>query len=124
PTGKDIHGVLADYFAAIPNSFVKVAPFDPSLGKSAALDPQVHNGTNRLTLFVFANDETNQAVISAVYDNLGKGASGAAVQNLNVVLGVDPRESLEGEGIPPPGLPIRVEGSLGALPNQRSALGL
>jgi N-acetyl-gamma-glutamyl-phosphate reductase len=96
PTGKDIHGVLADYFAAIPNSFVKVAPFDPSLGKSAALDPQVHNGTNTLTLFVFANDETNQAVISAVYDNLGKGASGAAVQNLNIMLGVDPRESLEG----------------------------
>jgi N-acetyl-gamma-glutamyl-phosphate reductase len=96
PTGKDIHAALADYYAAIPDSFVRVAAYDPDLGKTAALDPQVHNGTNTLTLHVFANDEAAQAVIVSVYDNLGKGASGAAVQNLNIMLGVDPRESLEG----------------------------
>ncbi len=96
PTGKDLHAALADYYAAIPDSFVRVAPFDPELGKTAALDPQAHNGTNTLTLHVFANDDAAQAVIAAVYDNLGKGASGAAVQNLNIMLGVDPRTSLEG----------------------------
>lgn len=96
PTGKDLHAALADFYAAIPNSFVRVAPFDPAMGKTAALDPQAHNGTNTLTLHVFANDALHQAVICAVYDNLGKGASGAAVQNLNIMLGVDPRESLEG----------------------------
>jgi N-acetyl-gamma-glutamyl-phosphate reductase len=95
PTGKDLHAALSDFYAAIPNSFVRVAPFDPSMGKTAALDPQAHNGTNTLTLHVFANDAIHQAVICAVYDNLGKGASGAAVQNLNIMLGVDPRESLK-----------------------------
>lgn len=94
PTGKRLHEVLADHYASIPDSFVRVAPYDEKLAKTPALDPQVHNGTNTLTLHVFANDQINQAVIAAVYDNLGKGASGAAVQNLNIMLGVDPRESL------------------------------
>lgn len=89
PTGRDLHAALADYYAAIPDSFVQVAPFDPAQTKSAGLDPQVHNGTNTMTLHVFANDDSQQAVIAAVYDNLGKGASGAAVQNLNLMLGVD-----------------------------------
>ncbi|MCW5722267.1 MAG: N-acetyl-gamma-glutamyl-phosphate reductase [Devosia sp.] len=94
PTGAQIHAALADHFAAIPESFVRVAPYDPALGKTAALDPQTHNGTNTLTLHVFANDARAQAAIVAVYDNLGKGASGAAVQNLNLMLGVAARESL------------------------------
>ncbi len=94
PTGKDIHAALADFYAAIPGSFVRVAPYDAGLAKTPELDPEAHNGTNTLTLHVFANDELNQAVICAVYDNLGKGASGAAVQNLNLMLGVDPGESL------------------------------
>ncbi|HEV7292693.1 MAG TPA: N-acetyl-gamma-glutamyl-phosphate reductase [Devosia sp.] len=94
PTGEDLHAALADYYAAVPDSFVQVAPYDPSAGKSVGLDPQVHNGTNTLTLHVFANDDRQQAVIAAVYDNLGKGASGAAVQNLNLMLGVNARESL------------------------------
>jgi N-acetyl-gamma-glutamyl-phosphate reductase len=89
PTGRELHAALADYYAGIPHSFVQVAPYDPALGKTAALDPQVHNGTNTMTLHVFANDERQQAVIAAVYDNLGKGASGAAVQNLNLMLSVD-----------------------------------
>ncbi len=92
--GRDLHSALADHYAGIPDSFVQVAPFDPATGKTAALDPQVHNGTNTLTLHVFGNDDRHQAVIAAVYDNLGKGASGAAVQNLNLMLGVGARESL------------------------------
>lgn len=94
PSGKDIHAAIADHFAAIKDSFVTVAPFDPALGKTPALDPQAHNDTNVMTLHVFANDARAQAVLVAVYDNLGKGASGAAVQNLNLMLGVSARESL------------------------------
>lgn len=94
PTGKQLHEALDDHYAAIGGSFVQVAPFDPELGKTPALDPQAHNDTNTMTLHVFANDARGQAVLAAVYDNLGKGASGAAVQNLNLMLGVDPRESL------------------------------
>lgn len=90
PTGRELHAALADHFAAIPDSFVAVAPFVPETAKTPALDPQVHNGTNQLTLHVFANDARAQAVIVAVYDNLGKGASGAAVQNLNLMIGADP----------------------------------
>lgn len=94
PTGKQLHEALADHYAAIPESFVTVAPFSPETAKTPVLDPQVHNGTNQLTLHVFANDAKAQAVIVAVYDNLGKGASGAAVQNLNLMLGVAATTSL------------------------------
>jgi N-acetyl-gamma-glutamyl-phosphate reductase len=94
PSGKELHAAIADHVAAIKDSFVVVAPYDPALGKSPALDPQVHNDTNTMTLHVFANDARAQAVLVAVYDNLGKGASGAAVQNLNLMLGVDVRTSL------------------------------
>ncbi|MEO9969502.1 MAG: N-acetyl-gamma-glutamyl-phosphate reductase [Hyphomonadaceae bacterium] len=52
-----------------------------------ALEPQANNNTNMLDLFVFGNHE--QARLIARYDNLGKGASGAAVQNLNIVLEFD-----------------------------------
>ncbi|MDF2797664.1 MAG: argC [Devosia sp.] len=93
PTGKQLHAALADHYAAIPDSFVDVAPFE-AVAKTPALDPQHHNDTNRMTLHVFANDDRAQALLVAIYDNLGKGASGAAVQNLNLMLGVDARESL------------------------------
>ncbi|MHA6689141.1 N-acetyl-gamma-glutamyl-phosphate reductase [Devosia sp. A449] len=93
PTGKQLHAALADHYAAIPDSFVTVAPFEAT-GRVEALDPQTNNGTNQLTLYVFANDSLAQALLVAVYDNLGKGASGAAVQNLNLMLGVDAKESL------------------------------
>ena len=51
------------------------------------LDPETLNGTNDLRLGVFVNDEHGQVLLSAVFDNLGKGASGAAVQNLDLMLG-------------------------------------
>ena len=51
-----------------------------------ALEPEHYNDTNRMMLHVFANDARAQAVLIAVYDNLGKGASGAAVQNLDLML--------------------------------------
>ena len=52
------------------------------------LDPQTYNDTNRMRLHVFANDKKAQALLVAVYDNLGKGASGAAVQNMDLMLGL------------------------------------
>lgn len=93
PTGRELHAAIADHYAGIKDSFVAVAPYE-EIAKTPALDPQVHNGTNTMTLHVFANDARGQAVLVAVYDNLGKGASGAAVQNLNLMLGVSARESL------------------------------
>jgi len=50
------------------------------------LDPQALNGTNQLRLAVFANPQHGQVLLAAVFDNLGKGASGAAVQNLDLML--------------------------------------
>jgi N-acetyl-gamma-glutamyl-phosphate reductase len=58
-------------------------------GHVPELDPEALNGTNRLRLYVFGDDAAGQARLVAVLDNLGKGASGAAVQNLNLALGLD-----------------------------------
>ena len=80
----DVHGVLTQFYKG--ERFVSVAP----LAESAALktlDPEGLNGTNQLKLFVFGNDE--EARLVALLDNLGKGASGAAVQNLNIALGLE-----------------------------------
>ncbi|MDB5452646.1 MAG: argC [Caulobacteraceae bacterium] len=63
-------------------------------GFVAALDPEALNGTNRMKLFVFGSADGTQARLVALLDNLGKGASGAAVQNLNLMLGVE-----EGAGL-------------------------
>jgi len=63
-------------------------------GYVAELDPETLNNTNSLRLYVFSNPEQTQARLVAVLDNLGKGASGAAVQNLNLALGLD-----EGAGL-------------------------
>ncbi|MDY6897475.1 MAG: N-acetyl-gamma-glutamyl-phosphate reductase, partial [Cyanobacteriota bacterium] len=62
---------------------------DGSLRKGKFLETQAANNTNLVQLFVFANDETKEALLVARLDNLGKGASGAAVQNLNIMLGLD-----------------------------------
>ncbi|ADZ68591.1 N-acetyl-gamma-glutamyl-phosphate reductase [Polymorphum gilvum] len=93
PSGAELHAAIADHFAAVPGGFVEVAPLG-ALERAAELDPQALNDTNALKLYVFANDARAQAVVIAVYDNLGKGASGAAVQNLNLMLGVDQATSL------------------------------
>jgi N-acetyl-gamma-glutamyl-phosphate reductase len=93
PTGADLHAAIADHYAAIDGGFVEVAPL-ADLERSEELNPEIYNDTNRMRLYVFANDSKAQALLVAVYDNLGKGASGAAVQNLNLMLGVDAATSL------------------------------
>lgn len=86
---KDIHKVLTGTYAGEP--FVKVAPLAES-DALKTLGAEGCNDTNRLELYIFGTDE--QARLVARLDNLGKGASGAAVQNLNIALGLD-----EGAGL-------------------------
>jgi N-acetyl-gamma-glutamyl-phosphate reductase len=85
PRGADLHAAIADYYAGIEGGFVEVAPFE-NPERTPDLDPEIYNNTNRMRLHVFANDVTAQALLVAVYDNLGKGASGAAVQNMDLML--------------------------------------
>ncbi|WP_347312748.1 N-acetyl-gamma-glutamyl-phosphate reductase [Defluviimonas sp. SAOS-178_SWC] len=66
--------------------FVAVVPAE---AHEPRVYPQMLNGTNRMELSVHGNRMTGAATLIAVLDNLGKGASGAAVQNLNLMLGVD-----------------------------------
>lgn len=86
PKGADLHAAIADYYAGI-KGFVEVAPLEVS-ERTPELNPEIYNNTNRMRLHVFANDDIAQALLVAVYDNLGKGASGAAVQNMDLMLGV------------------------------------
>jgi N-acetyl-gamma-glutamyl-phosphate reductase len=68
--------------------FIRVMPLrDPATLEAAYFDVQACNDSNRVDLFVFANQE--QAIVVARLDNLGKGASGAAVQSMNLHLGLD-----------------------------------
>ncbi len=92
PTGKELHAAIADHYAGIKNSFIEVARL-ATLERTPDLDPESLNRTNRLRVHVFADDRKAQVLLLAVYDNLGKGASGAAVQNLNLMLGIDPATS-------------------------------
>ncbi len=85
PSGAELHTALADHYGAIEGGVVKVAPL-ASIERTADIDPEIHNDTNTMTLHVFANDARAQALLVAVYDNLGKGASGAAVQNMDLML--------------------------------------
>lgn len=83
PSLGDLHSALARHYRGARN--VAVAPFAPDL---ARLDPQALNGTDRMELHVFGHPGRGHAVLAAVLDNLGKGASGAAVQNLALMLGL------------------------------------
>lgn len=91
PTPAALHDALAAAYDG--ERFIDITTLDEA-ASAKTLDPEVLNGTNRLKLFVFANAETGQARLVALLDNLGKGASGAAVQNLNIALGLD-----EGAGL-------------------------
>ncbi len=83
PSGADLRDVLAAYYRE--NRQVAVA--EPAA--DGKLEPQALNQTNRLELYVYANEARRQAVLVARLDNLGKGASGAAVQNIGLMLGLD-----------------------------------
>jgi N-acetyl-gamma-glutamyl-phosphate reductase len=89
----DIRDCLAAYYEG--QRFISVAPYDPALERSAQVSPEVLNNTNAMRLHVFGNDARGQVLLMAIYDNLGKGASGAAVQNLNLMIGADEALSVD-----------------------------
>jgi len=78
-----LHDCLAAHHAGAAH--VEVMPLAGAAALDA-LDPQALNGTDRLRLAVFSNARTGQALLAGVLDNLGKGAAGAAVQNLGLML--------------------------------------
>lgn len=83
----DLHNALAAHYAG--RHFVRVVTTEGS-----RIIPTAHNNTNMLTISVQGDDAKGCATVVAVLDNLGKGASGAAVQNLNLMIGAD-----EGAGL-------------------------
>jgi N-acetyl-gamma-glutamyl-phosphate reductase len=82
PTGADLQAVLAERYRGCELVQVQNAELG---GK---LEPEALNGTDRMELRVYANEARRQAVLVAKLDNLGKGASGAAVQNIGLMLGL------------------------------------
>jgi N-acetyl-gamma-glutamyl-phosphate reductase len=95
PKGSDLLAALTERYA--PSPLIKVMPGEAS----GRLEPQSLNGTNELELRVFANDARGQAILVARLDNLGKGASGAALQNLQLMLRhqMQPAYTATGAGI-------------------------
>lgn len=86
PKGADLEATLTRHYAG--SSLVQVVPVDPKDG--GRIEPTALNGTDRLELRVYASEKRRQAVLVARLDNLGKGASGAAVQNIALMLGLAP----------------------------------
>lgn len=91
PSIERLHGALVEAYDG--QRFVEVADLEDTEAMTG-LEPEGLNGTNRLRLHVFGDRAGEQARLVALLDNLGKGASGAAVQNLNIMLGLD-----EGQGL-------------------------
>ena len=86
PTGAELSAALQAHYAAsqAAGGWVSVLPATAD----AKLDATALNNTNKLEIRVFANEEARHAVVIARLDNLGKGASGAAVQNIELMLGL------------------------------------
>ena len=98
PRAKDLHEALSEHYKAKDGEQgVHVASLEESSEEHAVarhlsgmphVDAEALTGTDKLTIHVFANEERQQAGICAVLDNLGKGAAGQAVQNLELMLGL------------------------------------
>ena len=90
-TAEAIHTALANHYGG--ERYVRVMPLrDPEALEAVYFDVQACNDTNRVDLFVFANE--SQVLLIARLDNLGKGASGAAVQTMNIHLGLEEEHGL------------------------------
>lgn len=87
PSARDIRDALAEYYK--DEYFVTVRDFKEA---PATIYANTYAGTNHLELVVCGNED--QTSVTALFDNLGKGASGAAVQNMNIMLGLDERTGL------------------------------
>jgi N-acetyl-gamma-glutamyl-phosphate reductase len=82
----DVEAALAGHFAGART--VKVVPAREHAERNGRLDAEGLNGTDMMELYVFANEDQRQAVLVARLDNLGKGASGAAIENAKLMLGI------------------------------------
>lgn len=82
PTAAELTEVLVAHYADAPDIEVSSEPLPH-------LRPETFNDTNRMSLHVFTNEARRHALLVARLDNLGKGASGAAVQNVKLMLGLD-----------------------------------
>jgi N-acetyl-gamma-glutamyl-phosphate reductase len=89
PSVKEVHAVLAEAYVDEP--LVDVASLEDG---HVSLDAEILKGTDLLRLYVFGNETRGQARLIAALDNLGKGAAGAAVQNLNIMTGRGETEGL------------------------------
>lgn len=85
PQPADLHAALAKHYGG--QKFVSVAAMEDARVMHN-LEPETLNGTNELHLYVFANEGNGLAVVMGLLDNLGKGASGQVVQNMNIMLGL------------------------------------
>ncbi|MDT8902942.1 N-acetyl-gamma-glutamyl-phosphate reductase [Anaeroselena agilis] len=91
-SAAQVRDFFAEYFAA--EKFIKVMPYDADATLEEGFFPvECCNDTNRIELFVFGNNE--QILVVSRFDNLGKGASGAAVQCMNIMLGADEAAGLK-----------------------------
>ena len=98
PSAADLRTALAEHYRGSRRVFVA------SEAESAAelrLEPESLNGANDMQIHVYANEARRQAVIVAKLDNLGKGASGAAVQNLGLMTGLDSEQRMAETLLPP-----------------------
>lgn len=91
-SAKELRDVLADYYNN-ENSLVKVMPYNEKGTDSGFLSAGLLSGYDNMLVYVNGNDE--RICITALYDNLGKGASGAAIENMNIALGRDLKSGLE-----------------------------
>lgn len=86
PKAADLQRLLAAHYQG--SSHVHVVPAEETAKLGGRIDALGLNSTDTLELYVFANEEARQAVLLARLDNLGKGAAGAAVQNIKLMLGL------------------------------------
>jgi N-acetyl-gamma-glutamyl-phosphate reductase len=84
-TAARLHAALQARYTG--QRFIELQPLAEN-ADALRLDPRALNGTNQLRLAVFGQPRTGQVLLTAVFDNLGKGAAGAAVQNLDLMLGL------------------------------------
>ncbi len=85
PSARDLHAAWTKAYPARP--LVEVASLEGAASLKT-LDAELLAGTNRMKLFLFADDKAGHARAVALLDNLGKGAGGAAIQNMNLMLGL------------------------------------
>ena len=89
-TPEEIRNYLADYYAG--EKFIKVMPFGADVEAGGVLFSDACSGWDGIEIYVTGNED--RVIVASRFDNLGKGASGAAVQCLNIVLGCEEEKGL------------------------------